>query len=133
MPINTDSFLVDVLPSLPSPSNSGNSNNNGDSLSLLIDGAEVGKNENDEITCATAAQWIYYNHVQDNYLRTSEAVELLRKKVIELHHIYNHRLELYNKYIKSIQTIYDEIKTPSERRCIIRRSLSNLYLQEVDM
>ncbi|KAI7857933.1 hypothetical protein BDC45DRAFT_499701 [Circinella umbellata] len=125
IPIDTDSFVVDVLPSLPSPSNNNNNNNNSSSNS-----DEIAKNE-DEITCTTETQWIYYNHVQDNYLRTSEAIEMLKKKAIELNHIYNRRLELYNKYIKSIQTIYDEIKTPAERRCTIRRSLSNLYLQEL--
>ncbi|KAG2220153.1 hypothetical protein INT45_013851 [Circinella minor] len=119
IPIDTDSFVVDVLPSLPSPSNNNSSNSD-----------EIAINE-DEITCTTETQWIYYNHVQDNYLRTSEAIELLKKKAIELNHTYNRRLELYNKYIKSIQTIYDEIKTPAERRCTIRRSLSNLYLQEL--
>ncbi|KAI9260636.1 microtubule associated protein-domain-containing protein [Phascolomyces articulosus] len=130
VPVDTNTFSMDLLPSLPLSLLPDNSNNNNDPTFSLATNKHPNDDEHESTTVSTE-QWIYYNAVDDNYLRSTESIELLKQKATELSKIYNHRLELYNKYVKSIHTIYEEIKTPIERRCVIRRSLSSTYLKEL--
>ncbi|KAI8149357.1 microtubule associated protein-domain-containing protein [Fennellomyces sp. T-0311] len=78
-----------------------------------------------------ADDFTYYDHVKDNYLRSAAAVDVLRQKASDLEAIFNQRLQLYNRYVKSIRTIWDELKTPANQRFAIRPSLSSIYLDEL--
>lgn len=75
----------------------------------------------------------YYEHVraQRDFVVTEECIIALGKLRKDLETIYEERLALYKKYIKSISTIWNELNVPENRRCTIRRFLGKAYLEQV--
>lgn len=78
----------------------------------------------------------YYNNVSRKdkdgiNLRSAANVTILEAKAKELQDIYDTRLALYNKYVKSIRTIWEELNVPDHQRCTIVPSLSSKNLERV--
>lgn len=75
----------------------------------------------------------YYNNVSRNGipLRSATNVAILEAKARELQDMYDTRLALYNKYVKSIRTIWEELSVPDHQRCTIVPSLSSKNLERV--
>lgn len=75
----------------------------------------------------------YYNNVSRNGipLRSATNVAILEAKAKELQDMYDTRLALYNKYVKSIRTIWEELSVPDHQRCTIVPSLSSKNLERV--
>ena len=78
----------------------------------------------------------YYNNVSRKdkdgiNLRSAANVAILEAKAKELEGMYESRLALYNKYVKSIRTIWEELSVPDHQRCTIVPSLSSKNLERV--
>ncbi|CDS02677.1 hypothetical protein LRAMOSA00082 [Lichtheimia ramosa] len=75
----------------------------------------------------------YYNNVSRNGipLRSATNVAILEAKAKELQDMYDTRLALYNKYVKSIRTIWEELSVPDHQRCTIVPSLSSKNLERL--
>ncbi|KAI7886717.1 hypothetical protein K492DRAFT_202988 [Lichtheimia hyalospora FSU 10163] len=78
----------------------------------------------------------YYNNVSRKdkdgiNLRSAANVAILEAKAKELEDMYESRLALYNKYVKSIRTIWEELSVPDHQRCTIVPSLSSKNLERL--
>lgn len=78
---------------------------------------------------------VYYNAAAESKPRlplSSDCISALISKTRELETLFNRRLTRFNKYTKSIQTIWEELKVPQNKRRTIRYLLDDSTLNEVD-
>ncbi|KAI9313815.1 microtubule associated protein-domain-containing protein [Dichotomocladium elegans] len=116
--------VLDVSPDLSDPLEA--------SLHDLFSGIEIGINEHMEpLLPSDLTYYALLKPGKHQPLRSGEAVSSMAEKAEALRAIYETRLELYNKYVKSITIIWKEIKVPMHRRSPIMLTLSEDYLNKL--
>jgi hypothetical protein len=76
--------------------------------------------------------FLYYQHPLPYPLSLrTDLLTSLKAKAHDLAHLYNTRLDEFNHYVNSIQTLWEELNVPDGKRCTIYHSLKKDNLVKV--
>ncbi|KAI8082703.1 microtubule associated protein-domain-containing protein [Halteromyces radiatus] len=79
--------------------------------------------------------FLYYRHPLPFPLSLQDDLMMvLQSKAHDLEALYNNRLERFNHFVESIQTLWEELNVPESKKCTIHRSLheENMIKLQID-